>query len=172
MRLSGILVLFAVCLFLEPQALAIEAWIAGGQLGASGVQTGTGLPSFGGGIGFGVDLGLKNNPAVDVTLSIQRAADSGGVGLTSGLVTADLHILEYNDFEISFGAGPGLYMFGQTSGTQTNFGLQLGPNVDVIIHESIRIGIAAREHFLFTTAGVGGLWGFTMRVAYLFGSSP
>jgi len=146
-------------------ALAVDAFYLGGQVGhvASPVDV------YSNAIGFGIDLGVRTNPLLDLVVQLQKSSHSGGTGLgvTSGVLSADFHFWEFNDFEFSLGGGPGFYFIGDTT-TQSHFGLHVGSNVDVVVDDSVRVGLGLRYHGVFNSAASRTYWTAMMRIGYLF----
>lgn len=171
MKKNQLALVLALVLF-TPRAFPIDAFYIGGQVGHVGL-TGDAAKTYSNTIGFGVDLGVRTNPLLDLVFQFQRSGHSGGGnGLTlySQTIAADFHFWEFNDFEFTLGGGPGFYFFATDPKTDTNFGLNVGTNVDVIVDEHVRVGLGWRFHGIF--AGTGSLgssyWTAMMRVGYLF----
>ena len=149
-------------------ANAVDAFYVGGQVGhvSSPVDTKSNA------IGFGIDLGVRTNPLLDLVFQAQRSSHSGGTGisLTSTVVSADFHFWEFNDFEFSLGGGPGFYFIGDSASTTSNFGLHVGSNVDVVVDDSVRVGLGLRYHGVFNSGAGRSYWTAMMRIGYLFSS--
>ena len=159
--------LLSLC-FLAPTAQALDGLYLGGEVGHVAL---TGQKSIDktNTIGFAIDLGVKVNPVLDLALQFLRSSHSGGAnGLTiyGQTVSADFHFFELNDFDLSFGGGPGFYFF--NSGTSNSFfGLNGGLNLDVVVDDRVRVGLGFRYHAVFGGDSVD-LWTTMMRVGYLF----
>lgn len=158
-------------------AQAIDGFYLGGQLGHVGLTEPTSR-TYSNTIGFGIDLGVRTNPLLDLVFSFQRSGHSGGGpdGLTlySQTVSADFHFGEFNDFEFSLGAGPGFYFFKTNAVTESKFGVNAGSQIDVLVDEHLRIGLGARYHAVFAGSDPGrtaaSYWTVMMRLGYLFSS--
>ncbi len=166
-KLLGSFTLVLLAVNLSAPALAVDAFYLGGQIG----HVTSPANAFSNAIGFGVDLGVRTNPLLDLVFQIQHSSHNGGAGLSlnSATVAADFHFWEFNDFEFSLGGGPGFYFM--SSGTsETYFGLHIGSNVDVVVDDHLRVGLGLRYHGVFAGSGNsnGSYWTAMMRVGYLF----
>ncbi len=150
-------------LFAAAPALAVDGVYLGGQVGAVGLNGGATNTA----IGFGVDLGLRANPLVDVIFHFQTSSHSG-LTIYAPHLSAEIHYADVNDFDFTIGVGPGLYFF-KALNTDTNFGLNFGTAVDFKLDEAIRLGLGARYHLVFSPAvGSGNFWSFMFRAGYFF----
>lgn len=169
-RIGALLIAVILGTVVTPPALGIDGFYIGGQLGHVGL-TEPASRTFSNTIGIGVDLGVRTNPLLDLVLQLQRSGHSGGgTGLTlvSQTLSADFHFWEFNDFEFSLGGGPGFYFFNATN-SDTNFGLHVGSNVDVVVDDHVRVGLGLRFHGVFANGGnASSYWTAMMRVGYLF----
>lgn len=153
--------------------MAVEGFYLGGQIGHIGL-TGKTSPTYNNTIGFGLDLGFRANPLLDIMFSSQYSSHSGGadgLSLYAETLAASFHILEANDFDWSLGAGPGFYFFKYAVKTESMFGLNMGTNVDVKAGDNLKLGLGLRYHLVFRKdADVGdNIWTIMMRVGYTFG---
>jgi len=148
-------------------ANAVDAFYLGGQIG----HVSSPVDTFNNAIGFGIDIGVRTNPLLDLVLQTQRSSHAGGAGISllSTVVSADFHFWEFNDFEFSLGGGPGFYFINSTT-TSSNFGLHVGSNVDVVVDDSLRVGLGLRYHGVFNSGAGRSYWTAMMRVGYLFPS--
>ena len=66
--------------------------------------------------------------------------------------------------------GPGFYVFKSSSASSTNFGLNFGGAVDLLVDDHFKVGLGTRymTRCLELTAFPGSFWNVTMRVGYLF----
>lgn len=153
--------------------MALDGFYLGGEIGHVAL-TGKTAPTYSNTIGFGVDLGFRANPLLDIMFSSQYSSHSGGAnGLSvyAETLAASFHFLEANDFDCSLGAGPGFYFFNYSGKTDTMFGLNFGPNVDVKAGDNLRLGLGLRYHVVFSKdTDIGdNIWNIMMRVGYTFG---
>lgn len=155
-------------LLLSPPAEALDGLYLGGEVGHVAL-TGDNALNRNNTIGFAVDLGVKVNPLLDLDLQFLRSSHSGGPnGLTiyAQTIAANFHFFEVNDFDLSFGGGPGFYFY-NTSTTNSAFGLNAGLNLDVVVEEQIRVGLGFKYHAVFGNSSVD-LWTTMLRVGYIF----
>ncbi len=163
------LFLLVACTLAEwHSALALDGFYVGAEVGSRFSFTGSTNITHGTAIGFGLDLGTRVNPMVDLILQSQMSSHSKDVTLFSEVISADLHIFSLNDFEVSIGAGPGFYFFKTSLSTETDFGLNGGANIDLNIDDHLRAGISGRYHGVFSPTVGGSLWSIMMRVGYFF----
>jgi len=147
---------------------AIDAVYLGGQVGYVSL-TGDPAKNFPNAIGFGADLGLRTNAFVDIVLSFQTSSHSG-LTAYAPFLSADIHLGQLHDFDFIVGAGPGFYFFKTSSGTDSNFGINVGGAIDAVVDDSIRIGLGSRYHAVFNGNRGGSYWTVMMRLGYLFQS--
>lgn len=159
---------FFVLFLLSSLARAIDGYYVGAQLGHVSGFEGSSAVSYNSAIGIGLDLGLRTNPVLDVVLQLQRSSHGGGATLYSQFISADFHFFEFNDIDFTLGAGPGFYFFATSAKTDTNFGIHLGPNVDVMVDERVKIGVGGRWHSVFSGNSGGAYWSVMARLGYLF----
>ena len=158
-------------MFVCTGAKALDAFYLGGQFGYSKLS-GDYSNGISDAIGFGADLGVRTNGIMDVMASFMTSSHSGVQDLTTyrQTLSAEVHLAAPYDFDITVGAGPGIYIFKPGVGNSTTkFGANLGAAVDVVIDEHLRVGMGYRFHGIFgSDANAGSLWQVTMRVGYLF----
>jgi hypothetical protein len=154
------------CLAVSTPALAVDGIYVGGEVGAVGLSSSFGSSSTA--IGFGGDLGVRVNPLIDVVGRVMHSSHTGTT-LTSTTFSADFRLAEVNDFEFAIGAGPGFYFLGGDGLSVTKFGLNYGGNVDVVVNETVHIGVGARYHHTLSST-TANHWMVTMRVGFLFGA--
>jgi len=160
-------------------ASAIDAVYLGGQVGNVAL-TGDLGNAFSNAIGFGVDLGLRTNSLLDVTAHFQHSSHSGGtdgMSLNDLFLSADVHLLQVNDFDFALAFGPGFYFFNAAAAgnlpslSHTNFGLNFGALGDVVVSDNFRIGLDGRYHAVFGNifGNTGGaFWTIMLRAGVLF----
>jgi hypothetical protein len=161
----------ALGLLLFPtSAFPLESLFIGGQFGQV-LLTGGAKTSFTDSLGFGVDLGFRTNPVLDLTLRSQLSSHTGGSGLSlwSNTLSADYLVGNFYDIEVFVGGGPGLYQFASTPSTLL-FGLHAELYGDLIVSDSFKIGLGGRFHgILNNSATTGSYWTIMMRAGCTFG---
>jgi len=173
--MKRVLFWFSAFLFLvSTQGYALDGIYVGGNIGHVGMSGRT-AATFSNTIGFGVDLGLRANPVLDVTAAFQASSHSGGAGMSllNFMLTADYKFAEMNDFEFFLTGGPGFYFFKTVAATDSKFGLNIGTTGNVMVDENIRVGLNFRYHFIFNSAaGVSGdnYYSVMLRFGYFFPS--
>ena len=147
-------------------ATGVESIYVGGAIGHVGL-TGDASRFFTNGIGFGLDLGIRTNPLLQVDFSSQISPHGGDLTLFSETFGANFHFYELSDIDLSAGGGPGFYFF-KTAGTPNSyFGINIGGAADVVMAEAFRLGLGFRYHGLFGNAP-GSYWTVMMRFGYSF----
>lgn len=169
MKSFKFLFVFAALFLFSARSQAIDSIYLGAQLGHVGLGGNAGS-KFSNAIGFGLDLGIRTNPTLDVIFHLQTSSHSnnGGLNLYSQFISADWHLFEFNDFDFFATGGPGFYFFKDSVVTNSNFGLNLGAGVDIIIDEALRLGINGRYHSIFSATNGGSYFTFMMKFGYLF----
>src|SRR5688572_21352720 len=83
-----------------PKAFAAaEGFYLGGQVGHVGLTDGL-RRSYNNAIGFGLDLGIRTNPMLDIIFSSQYSSHAGGgtgLKILSETLSANLHFFQVND---------------------------------------------------------------------------
>ena len=120
-------------------------------------------------IGFGLDAGIVVNPMLDVLVSITKSSHSGDLSILNPRMSANFRVAHFYDVDLTVGGGPGLYSFSSSGSTETNFGLQFGTALDVVIEDSVRFGVGARYHSVFSPSLGASFWTVMMHVGYVFG---
>ena len=118
-------------------------------------------------LGFGFEAGLAVNSMLDVNLGLGKS-NNGALSILTPTMSAEFHLTHFYDVELSLGVGPGFYLFGDGATSETNFGIQFGPTLDVVIEDSLRFGLGGRYHNVFSTGIGASYWTVMMRVGYLF----
>jgi hypothetical protein len=133
------------------RAVALEGGYVQGQAGYSGL-TGSAANSFNStdAVGLGVDLGLNVNPFVDAVFSFTYS-NHGGLSLFAPFISADIHVLQVYDFDLTISAGPGFYLWSVSNYNETKFGVSGGGAIDVHITDNVKMGIGARYHSVFSS---------------------
>jgi len=156
------------------RALAIDGIYLGGQLGHVAL-TGDAKRNFNNAIGFGADVGFRTSGLFDLIFGFQTsshggtAAAGGDLRLTSTTLNADFRLIPGGDFDITAGAGPGLYFFSQGGASETKFGINFGAAVDVNVDDALKVGLGPRYHVVFSSGpGSSSYWTIMARVGYLF----
>lgn len=155
---------------LTSRASALSALYVGGQVGHVALN---GDPSllYNNALGFGFDLGFRTNAVVDLTASFFTSSHSGpgDLSILAPTLSADMHVGRVYDFDFVLGLGPGFYSYKSGGISDTKFGLNFGGAVDVVVDESIRVGLGLKYHLAMGASGMSGnFWTATMRVGYLF----
>lgn len=140
-------------------------------------QIGEGLPlsnpsNYSGGIAFGGQIGLLTNYRLEMMLDFLTSTHSGTVATVtqySGTISADVHLLRNNDFELTGGIGPGLYIFRSGTLSETDFGIHFGGWGDAWVDEKIRVGLGIRYHNIFTSAIGTSYWCVLARLGFVVG---
>ncbi len=148
-------------LLLAAPAFAGDGLYLGGQIGHV-----SGLGAGGNAIGFGGDLGIPSGSYLDVMIHVQYSSHTGYT-LFHPTVDAAFHVLHTADFDLTGELGPGFYFIGGTA-SATKFGLNFGANGDVILQDSIKIGLGFRWHTLFNSAPSSDFSTVMLRVGYQF----
>lgn len=175
MKTRGFLSLLILSALALPQvASALDGVYLGAQAGFVS-PTGNGASAYKNAVGFGIDLGLRTNPILDLMLGFQYSAHSEnvpGVGdLTSfrQSLTAEIHVARFNDFDVTLGGGPGFYIYKAGGTSDTKFGLNFGGAIDMLVNDTLNVGVGTRYHAVFGTTGTqGGFFTVQMRIGYLF----
>lgn len=158
-------IIFSIVLLLgsAAPAYAIDSLYLGGELGFVGLSSNT----YTSNLGFGLDFGIRANPLLDVVVGLEHSSHSGGANgmtLTGVPLSAVLHFAQIEDFDLSVIGGPGFYFY-NAAVSQTYFGLQIGAAGDVVIEDSLRVGIAWRYNQIFGgTPDQGSYWTIMARV--------
>lgn len=149
---------------------AVEGFYIGGQVGYLALTNST-TPTIGNALGFGVDLGFRTNPVLDLTFGSQLSAHSGGLSLWANTVSASYMVGVVNDIEFFIGGGPGFYAFNNTGATEAKFGLHAGFHGDLVVSDAVKIGLGWRFHGIFGPAiNQSSYWQIMMRVGFYFGN--
>lgn len=168
MRPSRLGFLVLGLLALATQADALDGVYIGGRLGHVGL-TGNLKAANGNALGYGVDLGLRTNSFLDVTVSLTRSSHNA-LTLTSLCVSADLELIPLGDFAFYLGLGPGFYFYRVASDTATKFGIHGGFGGDLFIEDNIRLGLGVRWHGVFSENVGDSFWTAMFRFGYVFGA--
>lgn len=160
-------IFLVISLFAAISQAAVDGLYLGAQVGQVGL-TGTSQTLHNNAIGFGVDIGFRTLSSVDIIFQSQMSSHSNDLKLYSQTLGANVR-LEIPDFEISVGLGPGFYTFSQAS-SNTYFGVHWDVAGDVVVTDTLRLGLGFRYHSLFGDVGADDFWSVMMRVGYLFGS--
>lgn len=160
--------LFILAFLLGRAAWAIDGIYLGGELGYVNLSGNTSI--YSNALGFDVDLGIKTNPILDINFQFGYSSHSGGAGLTlyHPTASANLHVYQMNDFDLSLGLGPGFYFFKTGAITESDFGLNFGVAGDVVVEEAVHVGIGWQWHKVFGGTIGDNFWDLTMRVGYFF----
>jgi hypothetical protein len=137
-------------LFLFIVLLQVRAWgIEGIYIGAEGgFQSSPMLSATSSSLGFSGDIGFRVNSQLDVVLHSQLSNYSPpNLNLLGQLVTANWIFSRLSDFEMAVGAGPGIYFFNSTPNS-TKFGIHFEAHADILMGETIRMGVGAFWHGL------------------------
>ena len=170
------LALVVVSATLARPAAAVEGFFIGGKIGY--VAPSSKAPAtVDGALGFGVDLGTRVNSFVDLSYSGQYSSHKSGgsdLDIFANTLNVDFRLIDVNDFVITLGGGPGLYVFKAKSvlgnASNTNFGLQGGAGAAIWVEEHLRIGVDFRYHGIFgTVKPVDGYFTVMAGIGYLFG---
>jgi hypothetical protein len=163
--------LFTLAFLVCSKGFPLESIFLGAQFGQ--VLLTNGASSFTNSLGYGLDLGFRTNPVLDVTLRSQLSSHSGGNGLTlwSNTLSADYLVGTFYDIEVFLGGGPGVYQFASSPSTVL-FGLHAEAYGDLIVNDSFKVGLGGRFHgILNTAASTGSYWTIMMRAGFSFGQS-
>lgn len=148
--------------FASREAGAIDGLYLGVQGGYVGLTDGGTS-----GLGAGVDVGFAASPVVDLVFRSQFSKhDPTSFTLWSNTMSADFHLGNFYDVDISLGGGPGLYKFN----VGARFGLHGELNTDVAFGEGFRAGLGWRYHGILggRGSGEGSYWSVMARFGYLF----
>jgi len=119
-------------------------------------------------IGFNLEGSIRANPILDVALNVHYSPHGGGLTIWGEFISANFHILEANDFDITIGAGPGFYTY-KTADSETLFGLHAGVAGDLMLGDNLRLGLGARFHGVFSGRDTGDNFGTILaRIGYFF----
>jgi len=154
---------------ISPAAQAVDGIYFGGELGHTSLGGAIGR-SYTNAIGLAADVGFRVNPLIDLTMRAHYS--SHGTGTTMNLLgttaTAEIHFLDWNDFEVSAGAGPGFYFFQQTT-TESKFGLNFTLQADLLATSAFRVGLGWRGNWILGDAvSSGSFWFMGLRLGYYF----
>ena len=155
----------AFLVFVAPCYSAVDGLYLGAQVGQVGL-TGTSQQVHNNAIGFGVDIGFRTLSSVEILFQSQMSSHSNNLKLYSQTLGANIR-LEIPDFEILLGLGPGFYTFSRGV-SNTHFGLHWDVAGDVVVSDSLRLGLGFRYHSLFGDIGADDFWSVMMRFGYLF----
>lgn len=151
-------------------AYAIDGWYLGGELGYVDLK-GRGSV-YSDALGVSAVVGVRANSILDVVARVGYSSHSGAGGLTliHPTMSGDFHLFQMNDLDFTVGLGPGIYLFTRGATTETNFGLNIGIGGDVVLDESIHLGIGLRWHEIFGGTIGDNFWSIGMRVGVFFES--
>ncbi len=165
--------LLVIAFLLPAQALPLESIYVGGQLGFVGL-TQQAPASTMNALGFGIDVGFRVNPVLDVSLRSGLSSHAGPttIGLWSNTVSADFMVGHFNDIQLFLGGGPGFYQFAAAT-TETKFGLHANAIADLVLGENLRLGLGGRFHGIFDpSVATPSYWTMMMRVGFSFNTGP
>ncbi len=135
-------------------AFPLESVYVGAQVGQVTLSNSTYTNS----LGFGADLGFRTNPVLMVALRSQISMHSPSMTLWSNTLSADVLIGNVYDIEFFLGGGPGFYNF-SGAGHSLKFGLHGEFFGDLMVNDSIRVGLGFRYHGVFNPAvDEGNYW--------------
>lgn len=147
---------------------AIEAIVVGAQLGHFTLVGSKATDQYANALGFGIEAGIKANPLLDVQFGIRKSSHSG-LSILNPSMSAEFHVSQFYDIDMTVGVGPGFYLFDNGAQSETNFGVQFGGAVDVVVEESLKFGIGVRYHSVFSPNVGASHWSVLMRVGYALG---
>ncbi len=134
-------------------------------------MTGNAAKDYANGIGYGLDLGLKEpirNVDFFYTWQLSPHSGLGGLNLQVHSVSAEFHPLELNDLDVTLGIGSGLYLYQMEMGSQMRFGINLGASAALIISNSVHLGVASRFHAASRSPVPGNFFTMMVRLGYSF----
>lgn len=144
-------------------AWAVDGVYLGAEVGAVGGSNGLDTQ-----IGYGGDVGAIVNNLLEVDARVLHSSHvNGNYSLTSTTLAADFRIFDMGDFVVGIGAGPGFYFSSALGQSTTKFGLNYGGEVDVILSETVHLGVGGRYHQVFSG---NDYWQATMRVGFMLGT--
>lgn len=162
--------ILALALLLPTTAFPLESVYLGGQFGQVFLGGGA-AASHANALGYGVDLGFRTNPVLDVVLRTQLSSHtgSGGLSLWANTLSADFLVTNFYDIELFIGAGPGFYQFASTT-TASRFGLHAETHADLMVSDSFKVGLGFRYHAIFDPGPKeGSFFTILMRAGFTFG---
>lgn len=152
------------------QAVAEQNLYVGGLLGHTDLHGNAGS-LYSDALGFGAEIGVAANPLMDIIFRLTSSSHRGGtdgLGVLIPSISADYAFFDANDFRLSAGGGPGIYVF-SPGVSIVRFGLHAEAFADVMV-DDIRIGVGYRFHGVFDPgAHEGNISQILMRVGYTFG---
>lgn len=151
------------------QARAVEGIYLGAQVGHVSLTGNTGA-AFSNALGFGVDLSFEASHLFNVTTRFQYSthSGSGGLDLYHPSLSVDFFLARYAEFLVTLGGGPGFYFFNTAAGNESNFGLNVGLEGDVILNESVRVGLGWRYHGVLGGTVGDNFFTIMMRIGFQF----
>ena len=161
--------IYSLLLLLGTSAMALDGVYVGGELGQISL-TGTTKSVYNNAIGFGLDVGFRINPTLDVMFQSQMSSHSGlapNLKIYSQTLGANLHF-GMSDFDFTLGMGPGFYTY-DSGVSETHFGIHGDVGADVVVSDGMRVGLGLRYHSLLGATGMDDYWSLMMRVGYIFG---
>lgn len=159
-------VVFAsVFLFIAARATGVESLYLGGRAGYTGL-TSTLRQTHQSNLGFGVDLGFRTNPFLDLLLQFHQSRHEPGLQISTFFMSADLNLIRYDNIDFFLSIGPGIYFFTLNGTKDTKFGIHGGFGLDYWIGESLRIGIVARWHGVLSPTAADNFWTTMARLGY------
>ncbi len=163
--------ILALALLLPSAAFPLESIYVGGQFGQV-FLTGNASTAHTNALGYGLDLGFRTNPILDVVIRTQLSTHAGTTSLTlwANTLSADFLVTNFYDVELFMGAGPGFYQFASTP-TTALFGLHAETYGDLMVSDSFKVGLGFRYHLVFNAgAQEGNFFTVMMRTGFTFGN--
>jgi hypothetical protein len=156
-------------LIVPAAAFPLESVYIGGQVGQVFLSNNVG--GYNNAIGFAADLGFRTNPMLMVALRSQLSSHpgAGGITLWANTLSADVLIGNIYDIEFFLGGGPGFYNFSGV-GRSAKFGLHGEFFGDLMVNDTLRLGLGFRYHGVFSPAiDEGNFWTIMARAGFSFG---
>jgi hypothetical protein len=146
-----VLIFFGLLAGPASRAFALEGGYIQGQAGYAGL-TGDAASTYNStdAVGLGLDLGLNVNSFVDAVISLSYS-NHAGLSLFAPFITADIHVLQVYDFDVTIGGGPGFYLSSVSNQFDEKFGVHGGAAIDVHVTDSVKMGIGGMYHAIFSS---------------------
>ncbi len=138
---------FILGLLLSGNIFAVDGYYLGVSAGHVAL-TGKSSGGRSGTLGVNLEGAIRANPILDIALNIHYSPHPGGLTIWGEMISANFHIWEVNDFDLTIGGGPGFYTF-KTSDSETLFGLHIGAAGDLHLGDNVRLGLGVRYNGIF-----------------------
>ncbi|MCB0403899.1 MAG: hypothetical protein KDD51_03885 [Bdellovibrionales bacterium] len=153
-----------ILLLCSARSPGMDHLYVGGRAGFTGLTSSL-RTTHGSAAGFGVDLGFRTNPFLDVLLQFHQSRHNAGLNISSFFMSTDLNLVRYGNVDFFLSIGPGIYFFTVNTTSETKFGIHGGFGLDYWLG-ALRVGVVVRWHGVLSTTAADNFFTTMARLGY------